>query len=101
MRRALAIAFACALLMSAAGRTRAEDARADAALPTCPAPDDSRAGMCDAFDGLAFTFCVALCEARECDLLDPADARCTLLRRGFERVSDGAVPPCADGSTAL
>ena len=56
--------------------------------------DDSRAGMCAGFSDLAFAFCVAVCEARECDLQPPDDTRCTVLRRGFERVSGGLQPPC-------
>ena len=87
MRRALAILFASAFLV----------------LPLVPPhaqeilPDDDRAGMCDAFEGLSFTFCVALCEARECDLLAADDARCALLRRGFERAAAGAILPCTFG----
>lgn len=95
MRRAFAIAFACGFLMGAAspGLSALDDlANAPLALET----EDARAGICDAFDDLAFTFCVALCEARDCDTLDGDDARCTLLRRGFARVSGGASPPCAD-----
>lgn len=56
---------------------------------------DERAGMCDAFDGVAFTFCVAVCEARECDLATPGDERCATMLRGFARVTGGATPPCA------
>jgi hypothetical protein len=56
--------------------------------------DETRAGMCDDFEGLSFVFCVALCEARECDRQDPGDERCGLLARGFSRVSGGARPPC-------
>jgi len=55
---------------------------------------DERAGMCDAFDGVAFTFCVAFCEARECDLAAPGDERCETILRGFTRVTGGATPPC-------
>jgi len=58
------------------------------------ARDDSRAGMCEDFPGLAFAFCVALCEARQCDLQPPDDARCAVLRRGFERASGGRQLPC-------
>ena len=96
MRSALAIAFACGLLIGGSFPANAgvpplpETARAPSALLV----DDTRAGMCDAFDGLAFTFCVALCEARECDLLDADDHTCTLLRRGFARTADGAAAPC-------
>jgi hypothetical protein len=63
-------------------------------VPLALQTGDARAGMCDAFDGLAFTFCVALCEARECDLLGADDNRCMLLRRGFARTSDGGAAPC-------
>ena len=56
--------------------------------------------MCDPFEGLAFTFCVALCEARACDLLDGDDARCALLRDGFATASGGVAPPCADVAPA-
>jgi hypothetical protein len=62
-----------------------------------PPLGDDRAGMCDAFDGLAFTFCVALCEARECDRRPIGDERCAILQRGFERVSDGYLAPCEPG----
>jgi hypothetical protein len=94
MRRALAIAFACGFLMSAAspGLAAADEL---ASAPLAPETEDARAGMCDAFDGLAFTFCVALCEARACDTLDVDDGRCELLRRGFADVSRGTAPPCA------
>lgn len=94
MRRALAIVFACGFLIGFASSVRAAG---DDAPPAVLAPDnDARAGMCDAYDGLAFTFCVALCEARDCDLLDADDTRCVLLRRGFADVSGGATPPCDD-----
>ena len=97
MRRALAIVFASALLGSIG-----------VSAAPAPIPDDSeppmsleeRAGICDAFDGLAFTFCVALCEARACDLLDTDDARCALLRDGFATASDGVAPPCPDTAPA-
>jgi hypothetical protein len=59
-----------------------------------------RAGMCDAYDGVAFTFCVAYCEARECDTVPIGDERCALIRRGFARVTGGATPPCAAGGEA-
>jgi hypothetical protein len=58
------------------------------------APDETRAGMCADFSGLAFGFCVALCEARQCDLQPPSDERCAVLRRGFERTTGGLEPPC-------
>ena len=86
MRFALAIAFALLLALAPAPST----AHADEA-----GTDDRRAGMCDAFDGLSFVFCVALCEARECDRQDPSDERCVLLARGFSDASGGAKPPCA------
>jgi len=107
MRSALAIAFACGLLIG--GPFSAVAGTIDERLPFPEAPrvphalraDNARAGMCDAFDGLAFTFCVALCEARDCDLLGADDGTCTLLRRGFARTSDGAAAPCdADVSSA-
>jgi len=59
-----------------------------------PATDETRAGMCEDFSGLAFGFCVALCEARECDLQPLDDKRCAVLRRGFERTTGGIEPPC-------
>jgi hypothetical protein len=59
-----------------------------------PGTDDTRAGMCDTFEGVAFTFCVAYCEARECDRQPLSDERCTALRRGFDRVAEGLPPPC-------
>jgi hypothetical protein len=81
MRLALAIAFALALSpVSVAGPE--------------PGTDSSRAGMCDEFDGLSFVFCVAMCEARECDRQAPGDERCELLARGFASVSNGAAAPC-------
>jgi hypothetical protein len=96
MRRALAIVFASAVVLSA-------NAPATPALTIPPADPavslDDRAGMCDAFEGLAFTFCVALCEARACDLLDGDDERCALLRDGFATASGGAAAPCADAAS--
>jgi len=97
MRSALAIALACGLFI--AGPAGARFATAEPAAPVESPPDEGRAGMCDAFDGLAFTFCVALCEARACDLRAPDDDTCMLLRRGFARTSDGAAAPC-DGDLA-
>ncbi len=97
MRRALAIVFASAVLGSI------NVSAAPAAIPDdCEPPMslEERAGMCDAFDGLAFTFCVALCEARACDLLDADDTRCALLRDGFATASGGVAPPCADTASA-
>jgi hypothetical protein len=85
MRPALAIGFALALTCVPA-------------LATVHAlelgTDESRAGMCDDFDGLSFVFCVAMCEARECDRQAPGDDHCELLARGFANVSNGAVAPC-------
>src|SRR5436309_13316582 len=93
MRRALAIVFASAVVLSV------NVPAAPALIIPAPEPPvslDERAGMCDAFDRLAFTFCVALCEARACDLLDADDARCGLLRDGCATASGGARPHCAD-----
>lgn len=59
-----------------------------------PSADATRAGMCEEFSGLAYGFCVALCEARECDLQPASDQRCAVLRRGFDRASGGIQPPC-------
>lgn len=55
-------------------------------------------GICDSFDGLAFAFCVAMCEARECDQRPVYDERCATLRNGFERVTGGQSAPCEAGS---
>lgn len=85
MRLALAIGFALALACVPARATVH-------ALEL--GTDESRAGMCDDFDGLSFVFCVAMCEARECDRQAPGDDRCELLARGFANVSNGAVAPC-------
>jgi hypothetical protein len=85
MHRALAIAFSLVLSVASAGPL----ARADE-LGT----NESRAGMCDDFDGLPFVFCVAMCEARECDRLGADDERCEVLARGFATVTNGAAPPC-------
>ena len=93
MRHALAIAFASALVFAVASPVPAQ-LLVDGSEPAESL--DARAGMCDAFDGLAFTFCVALCEARACDLLDVDDARCALLRDGFATASGGTAPPCDD-----
>jgi hypothetical protein len=86
MPRAFAIVFACALLLTTVRASVDADATVDALA--------ARAGMCEAYDGLAFTFCVALCEARACDQVDPGDERCAILRRGFARVTSGAPSPC-------
>jgi len=85
MRRALAIVFASAFLALSPYCALAQE----------QAPEADRAGMCDDFEGLAFTFCVALCEARTCDLLPAGDERCTLLRHAFDDLVSGAAPPCA------
>src|SRR6185369_15411324 len=95
MRRAFAIVSACALLIPATLPARSTAAETGAAADV---QLELRAGMCDGFDGLAFTFCVALCEARACDQVDADDERCTLLRRGFARVAAGARPPCEIGT---
>jgi len=98
MRRALAIAFASTVLLC-----RSAPAASTVAIPADePAESlEERAGMCDAYDGLAFTFCVALCEARACDLLDTDDVRCALLRDGFATASGGGTPPCTDAAASL
>ncbi len=62
-----------------------------------PGTDETRAGMCEDFDGLPFVFCVAMCEARECDHQPVGDDRCELLAKGFSSVSNGAVAPCSPG----
>jgi hypothetical protein len=67
------------------------------AVPASAEPQpltETRAGMCHDFPGLAFGFCVALCEARECDRQPPGDERCGVLRRGFDRATGGVEPPC-------
>ena len=56
--------------------------------------DETRAGLCEEFSGLAFGFCVALCEARQCDLRPVDDERCAVLRRGFDRATGGVDAPC-------
>lgn len=53
--------------------------------------------MCEDFDGLPFVFCVAMCEARECDRQAPGDERCAILAAGFATVTNGATPPCSGG----
>jgi len=86
MRVALAIVFALSLThVVATTRVAAGD------LGT----DETRAGMCEDFEGLPFVFCVAMCEARECDRLPPGDERCETLARGFAAVTNGASPPCS------
>lgn len=91
MRRALAILFAVAL-------SRVVEPSLAAAPPL--GADGGRAGMCTAFDNLAFTFCVAFCEARECDRLPVTDETCRVIRRGFERVTGGETPPCSEPGLA-
>ena len=86
MRFALAIAFAMLLALAPAASSVHADETETA---------DVRAGMCADFDGLSFVFCVALCEARECDHQDPNDERCAVLARGFSDASGGAKLPCA------
>jgi hypothetical protein len=85
MAHKIAIVLCLAILL-AAGRSSGGDRE--------PGLDETRAGMCEAFSGVAFGFCVALCEARQCDLQPPDDARCLTLRRGFDRVTGGVQPPC-------
>ena len=81
----IAIALTLALLAVAA---------ASAGAQREAGTDGRRAGMCEKFSGVAFGFCVALCEARECDHQPAGDQRCAVLRRGFERVTPGRQPPC-------
>jgi hypothetical protein len=90
MRLSLAIVSAIVLLNVATLSALAAEVGAD----------ESRAGVCGDFDGVAFTFCVALCEARECDRQPSDDARCALLRHGFARVTGGALAPCDGGQAA-
>lgn len=97
MRRALAIVSAFLLALGAVDRPPASAAASEVLAPA-PELEDDRAGMCDAFEGLAFTFCVAVCEARDCDVLAMDDARCAILRRGFGRAAGGAQPPCLEGT---
>ena len=90
MRPALAIVFAlviCAIVLPFR------------AIAFEPGQDETRAGMCDDFDGLPFVFCVAMCEARECDRQPAGDDRCAILAKGFASVSNGAAAPCAPGVT--
>jgi hypothetical protein len=90
MRRALAIVFASALVAVVVRPAWSDE----------PAPSDDRAGMCDAYEGVSFTFCVAYCEARDCDVLAADDARCALLRRGFESTTGDTALPCDLAGTA-
>ena len=85
MAQKLLIAFVLALLLTAKP--------AISATPE-PGTGETRAGMCDEFSGVAFGFCVALCEARECDRQPAGDQRCAVLRRGFDRATGGVQPPC-------
>ncbi len=85
MNRALAILFAI-FFLSVTGHSAA--AEYDLQLA------EARAGSCTSFEGVAFVFCVALCEARACDVRDPADRRCSVLRRGFSRAAGGQMAPC-------
>lgn len=80
-------AIACALGLAIAS------APTTGAAPEAGA-DEARAGMCAEFAGVAFTFCVALCEARECDRQPLDDERCAVLRGAFDRVSGGSPAPC-------
>ncbi len=88
MRPALAIVFALALTHATAATIASADE-----LGT----DESRAGMCEHYDGLPYVFCVAMCEARECDRQSPGDERCGILAEGFATVTNGAAPPCTSG----
>jgi hypothetical protein len=92
MRPALAIVLALALACVAVP----SNVRADE-----PGTDELRAGMCDGYDGLPFVFCVALCEARECDRQDAGDERCAILARGFANASGGMIPPCSAQRPAI
>jgi hypothetical protein len=47
---------------------------------------------------MAFAFCVAICEARECDRQSPYDERCATLRSGFNRATGGQSAPCEEGA---
>jgi hypothetical protein len=85
VRSAFAIACALGLAIASAPTTGAAFE---------PGTDDARAGMCAPFDGVAFTFCVALCEARECDRQPLDDERCAVLRGAFDRASGGGPAPC-------
>jgi hypothetical protein len=89
MRPALAIAFALAL---------STVVFVSDALAVEPGQDESRAGMCEHFDGLPFVFCVAMCEARECDRQPVGDDRCEILAKGFANVTNGAIAPCVPGA---
>jgi len=88
MDSALVTITALALLLSAAPRSSS----------TLPGPKENASGICASYQGLAFTFCVALCETRVCER-PRAEERCAVLRRGFRRVSGGARLPCPDRAT--
>jgi hypothetical protein len=90
MRLALAIALALAFATVAA---------TPIAGASEPGTDESRAGMCDGYEGLPFVFCVAMCEARECDRQPAGDERCEILAEGFASVTNGGAAPCAVGPT--
>jgi hypothetical protein len=90
MRRAFAVLFAIVSLSLVT---------VPAAADTVASADDDRVGLCAPFEGIAFVFCVALCEARMCDRLDRDDARCGVLRRGFSRTT-GEAAPCDGGTLA-
>ena len=92
MRVAAAIVLALALACVAAPPPTSADE---------PGTDELRAGMCDGFDGLPFVFCVALCEARECDRQDPGDERCAVLARAFANATNGMTPPCAAPGSSI
>ena len=85
MRRAFAIGLALAIVAASAPPRASADA---------VGTDETRAGMCDGFEGLPFVFCVAMCEARECDRLPASDERCAVLADGFASVAKGAMLPC-------
>ena len=89
MRSGFAIGLALALSFVVASAS---------ALAAEAGTDESRAGQCEALDGLPFVFCVAFCEARQCDSQAPDDPRCRILAEGFARVTGGDVPPCGAAS---
>ena len=85
MRRAFAIGLA-AVIVTAFATPRA--------FADTVGTDETRAGMCDGFEGLPFVFCVAMCEARECDRMPSSDERCAVLAQGFASVAKGVNLPC-------
>jgi hypothetical protein len=95
MRVGLAIVFALALACIPVPPNALADEAGE------PGTDELRAGMCDGFDGLSFVFCVALCEARECDRQDRGDDRCAVLARGFAAASGGMTPPCSAARNSI